>query len=220
MLKSNRPLRILQVYGWLQRGGAETWLMDVMRNTSRDEFQIDVCITVGVNIKGPYEAEFESLGGKILRCQKDKKNIWFFPRRFKKILRAGSYDVVHCHLHYFSGLVLRLAAQAGVPKRVAHSHPAEDLKAGRLLYDLYAWWMKRWVQRYGTDFTAPSKASLEAFWGPGWKDDPRKHVIHNGICTDRFLQPADRAKVRRQLGIPENAPIVLNVSNFRPHKRH
>jgi hypothetical protein len=57
-----------------------------------------------------------------------------FTRNFKRILREyGPYDIVHSHVHHFSGYVLYLAKQAGVPVRIAHSHndtSAIDAKAG------------------------------------------------------------------------------------------
>jgi hypothetical protein len=34
----------------------------------------------------------------------------------------GPYDVVHSHVHHFSGLILEVARLAGVPVRIAHSH--------------------------------------------------------------------------------------------------
>ena len=217
MVKGGSPLRIIQIYSSLSRGGAETWLMDIMRNTTRKEFQFDICLTGCV--KGPYEDEFKSLGGKIYRCLLSK-NLLSFSHRFKQILTTECYDIVHSHVYYFSGLILMLAAHAGVPKRISHLHPVEDLKVTQLLRGFYVWSMKRLINRYGTCFVGPSEASLEGFFGPDWKQDPTKQVIYNGIRTDRFLQPADRMKVRRGLGIPEDALIVINVSSFRPHKRH
>lgn len=191
--------------------------MDILRNTSRDEFQIDVCLTGA--LQGPYEEEFKRLGGAVLRCP-IRKNLLAFSSEFKKLLRKQNYDIVHSHLYYFSGFILRLAAEAGVHRRIAHIHPVEDLKRRQFFRDLYAWWMKKWLQRYGTSFVGPTKASLEGFWGPCWRDDQTKRVIYNGIRTDRFVQPVDRTKVRRELGIAASAKIVLNVSRFSTHKRH
>lgn len=211
------PLRVLHVFAALDRGGAETWLMDVVRNTARHELQVDVCVTK--NIKGAYEEEFKGLGGVVQRCPLGR-NVWGFAARFERLLAAGHYDVVHSHLYYFSGLILRSAARAGVPQRIAHNHPAEDVKAGRLLRVPYVWLMRAWMRRYGTAFVGPTKASLEGFWGPGWDDDPAKRVIYNGIRVERFEKPVDRSQVRNELRLPTNGALVLNVSRFAPHKRH
>jgi len=48
---------------------------------------------------------------------------WLYNCNFKRILREyGPYDVIHSHIHHFSGYVLWLAKQVGVPIRIAHSH--------------------------------------------------------------------------------------------------
>jgi glycosyltransferase involved in cell wall biosynthesis len=209
-------LRALHVYASLNRGGAETWLMDVVRHVSRDELAIDVCLTGGT--KGPYEDEFRALGGRIHRVPMSR-NPWVFGNRLRELLGREHYDVVHSHLYYFSGVVLRAAAQAGIPQRIAHIHPVEDLKAGGLVRRAYTAWMRRWICRYGTQFVGPTRASLEAFWGPQWEPDPNKRVIYNGIDVERFLQPMDREGVRDELKLPRDSRLILNVGRFVAHKR-
>lgn len=213
----NGPYRALHVFASLNRGGAETWLMDVARGSKRTDFQFDVCLTGAAG--GCYEEEFKQLGGRILRCPLGS-NPWSFARRFSRQLASNRYDIVQSHLYHFSGAILRSAARAGVAKRIAHLHPVKDQKKTSLHRRLYVQWMRRWICRYGTHFVGPTRASLEAFWGPGWESDPNKSVIYNGIQTERFAKPADRNAVRKELGIPEEARLVLNVARFSPHKRH
>lgn len=213
---TQRPLRALHLFATLNRGGAETWLMDIVRNSSRKRMAIDACVTQAE--RGAYEQEFESLGGRVHRCLLGR-NPWRFMSNFERLLDDESYDVVHSHLYYFSGFALRAAARAGVPQRIAHNHPAEDIKARSILRPLYAAWMRRWTVHYGTDFVGPTRASMEAFWGPEWESDPHKRVIYNGVRVERFLQPVDGSAVRRELDLPAGAKIVLNVSRFVPHKR-
>jgi glycosyltransferase involved in cell wall biosynthesis len=84
---------------------------------------------------------------------------------------------------------------------------------------LYRFWMYRWIEEYGTDFLAPSKASLASFWGTNWQTDPRKRVLHLGLSVERFRQPGDRAALRAELGLPPEARLILNVGRFIPSKR-
>jgi glycosyltransferase involved in cell wall biosynthesis len=213
----DRPCRIVHVYGALGRGGAETWLMDVVRRTPRDELQFDVCLTNPR--RGAYEDEFVRLGGQVHRCP-IAGNLRAFARRLREILQHGQYDIVHSHLYHFTGFILRVAARAGVPQRIAHIHPAVDAKARSPLRALYTWWMRRWILRYGTHFVGPTRASLEGYWGPDWESDGRKRVIYNGIAIERFHQPVDRTAVRRELDLPDDCQIVLNVARYAAHKRH
>lgn len=214
---SRGVLRALHVYATLSRGGAETWLMDVVRRAGRNDLAIDVCL-VGRGV-GPYEEEFQSLGGTIHRCPLGK-NPLRFTREFARLLREHPYDVVHSHLYLFSGVVLRTAYRVGVPRRIAHIHPVEDFKEKRLLRGMYARWMRSWIIRYGTHFASPSREGWFRFWGPDWERDDNKRVIYNGLDVSRFEQAADPDGVREELGIPKDAKLVLNVARFAPHKRH
>jgi hypothetical protein len=69
-----------------------------------------------------YDEEINSLGSKIIPCLHPSRP-WTYGRNFLRILREhGPYDVVHSHVHYFSGYILRLSHRAGVPLRISHSH--------------------------------------------------------------------------------------------------
>ncbi len=210
------PVRALHVFASLNRGGAETWLMDVARSSSRKELALDVCVTG--SSPGAYEDEFTAMGGQVHRCPLGR-DPWRFAARFRELLTRESYDVVHSHLYYFSGVVLWAAAKAGVRQRVAHNHPVQDLKSGGLIRLVYTTWMRRLMCRYGTHFVGPTRASVEALWGAHWDSDPNKRVLYNGIRVERFLEHVDRRAVRDELGIPREAKIVLNVARFVPHKR-
>ena len=210
-------VRALHVFGSLNRGGAETWLMDVMRHASRGALALDVCL-IGAGA-GAYEEEFRDLGGRIFRCPLGRSP-WRFSRAFLRLLKSERFTVVHSHVYLFSGVVLRAAAQAGVPRRIAHIHPVEDVKARRLFRSIYATWMKRWIVRYGTHFVAPTRDGLDSYWGAGWESDGNKSVLYNGVDVARFAAPSDGAGVRRELGLDPGTRIVLNVARFTAHKRH
>lgn len=212
-----RPLRTLHLLASLHLGGVEKWLMEVVRSVSRDELAIDVCLTT--NSTGAYEDEFRRLGGRVFRCPLGR-NPWRFAARFRDVAASEQYDVVHSHLYYFSGFVLRAAAQAGVPQRIGHIHSANDLNPGGWFRPLYATWMRRWIRKYATRVVGPSRASLEGFWGSGWEADPRRGVLYYGIPIERFLASVDRMALHDELKLPSDARLVLNVGRFIPSKRH
>ncbi|PSB60813.1 glycosyltransferase, partial [Chroococcidiopsis cubana CCALA 043] len=59
-LSNQRPLRILQVVGGMNRGGIETWLINVLRHIDRDRFQID--FLVHTTQPCAYDNEIRALG--------------------------------------------------------------------------------------------------------------------------------------------------------------
>ena len=41
-------------------------------------------------------------------------------------MKDGKYDIVHSHLLFYNGIVMRTAYKAGVRKRIAQSHATQD----------------------------------------------------------------------------------------------
>jgi len=122
-------MRILQVVGGMNRHGTETWLMNVLRSVDRTRFQMD--FLVHTDEQQAYEDEAKALGSQVIRCLHPSRP-WMYAKNFRQVLREhGSYDVVHSHIHHYSGFVLRLAHQAGIPLRIAHSH--SDQYSGHFL---------------------------------------------------------------------------------------
>lgn len=214
---AQRQIRILHVLGTLNPGGVETWLMHVLRNIDRDRFHLEFC-AFGEE-PGLYAPEAEKLGSTVLWCRKSA-NLWAFGRRFRGILRDGKYDVVHSHVHSFSGAVLRWAKAEGVPMRIAHSHNTYDGKSDALPRRQYRRLMKSWIARYATHGLAASKAAAGALFGENWQADGRFRVLYYGIDLRPFQERVDRDAVRRELGLPIDAPVVGHVGRFDRQKNH
>jgi glycosyltransferase involved in cell wall biosynthesis len=60
---------------------------------------------------------------------------------------------------------------------------------------------------------APSAHTTEAWRIAGWPED-RLHVVPNGVDTTRFRPADNRGDLRRQLGLPEDRPIIVYVGRL------
>jgi glycosyltransferase involved in cell wall biosynthesis len=215
-----RPIRILHVVGGMNRGGIETWLMHVLRNIDRDRFQMD--FLVHTEKPYPYDDEARVLGSKIIPCLSPSKP-WLYGRNFKRILREyGPYDIVHSHVHHFSGYVLYLAKQAGVPIRIAHRHSdtsAIDAKAGlhRRLYLTLTKWL---IDRYATLGLAASYKVATVLFNRAWKTDSRWQILYCGVDLTPFREVVDSVAIRAEFGIPADAFVVGHVGRFEEAKNH
>jgi glycosyltransferase involved in cell wall biosynthesis len=198
-------------------GGVETWLLHTMRYIDPDRIQFHFC-TFGPE-PGLYAPEIEKLGGTILRCAKDE-NPFSLGRRFRQILRTGKYDAVHSHVTLFSGAVLRWAKAEGVSIRFAHSHNTHDDKPSTFARLLYRRLMKSWIHRYATHGLAASRPAAAALFGEHWEADGRFRVLYYGVDLHPFQEPSAREQVRRELGIPVDAPVVGHVGRFEAQKNH
>ena len=120
--KPKQKIKVLHVVGQMgNRGGLESWIMQMLRHIDRDRFQIDLMVHVTDDFPF-FDAELDRLGVKIVRCLYPQKP-WLFAPNFKKALQEhGSYDIIHSHLHQFSGYLLRLAHQLKILHRFVQSH--------------------------------------------------------------------------------------------------
>lgn len=215
---------VLHVVGELSRGGSETWLMNVLRNIGQTELKMDF-LTHQAS-PGIYDDEARSLGAKILFCPGVEN-----PARYAKSFRRladehGPYDIVHSHVHHFSGYVLWLARRAGIRGRVAHSHldtRGVDARAG-LLRRGYLALMTRLIRENATARLACSRPAAAALYGEDWAEvrngRPAARVHYCSCDLEQFRRPTDRQAARRELGVPDRAFVVGHVGRFDPQKNH
>jgi glycosyltransferase involved in cell wall biosynthesis len=156
-----------------------------------------------------------------------------FARRFQDLLRRHRFDVVHSHLHYASGYFLRLAAECGIPIRVAHFRSSTEQHARTLPRRLAAWLlspfvdrfasqatMRRWLDRHATRVLGVSQWALTRAWNPHWTSDPRCQVVYDGLEPWAFDRKPDPEGVRREFGLPKDATLCIHVGRITEAKNH
>jgi glycosyltransferase involved in cell wall biosynthesis len=219
-MSATKPIRVLHVLGALNRAGAETWLMNVLRHIDVERYRLD--FLVHSTTPGAYDSEVRALGGRIFPCLGPRRPL-AYARALRKILKnEGPFDVVHSHVHAYTGFVLRTARQAGVPLRIAHSHCDTSLldDRSRVLRRAYLNLMKSWIHRHATLGLAVSRQAAVSLFGANWSGDPRWRISYCGIDLAPFRENVDRAAVRIELQIPEHAFVVGHVGRFDYQKNH
>src|SRR5579863_9751693 len=111
---SSSPIRILHIFGRMDRGGAETRTLELLRALDRRIYIFEFCSLSGQ--RGELDDEIVALGGKVHLLRLNAA----FPSAFLYLLRKRQFAAVHSHVHLFTGIILLLAAVAGVPNRIAH----------------------------------------------------------------------------------------------------
>jgi glycosyltransferase involved in cell wall biosynthesis len=213
-------MRVLHVLGAMSRGGAETWLMHVLRNIDRSLFSFD--FMVHTTQPAAYDEEVRRFGSRIITCPNHKR-LLIYGRQIKAILhKNGPYDAIHSHVHHFSGWVLKLAREAGVPVRVAHSHSDTRLldSKGSVIRKMYLRLMRRWIGQHATAGVAVSEEAGLALWGWNWRRDPRWRILYCGIDLRPYHSNVNKHAVREEFGIPKDAYVIGNVGRFDPPKNH
>ena len=190
--------KVLVVVGKLYIGGAERVCRNIGFYADPERFQIDYLV-FGDEI-GAYEPELIKKGCRIWHVPAPGDGYRSYYSRLKKLILENSYDVVHCHTMFNSGLALRAAKQFGVPVRIAHSHSIRGPEKRSLLQNAYEKTMRRWITKDATHYVGCGQAAGEWLFGEK-AFQKRGIVLLNGIETSRFsYDPAARERIRTKLG--------------------
>ncbi len=214
------PARILHVLAGMNRGGVETWLMHVLRNIDQNRYQFDFLTTTKQTCA--YDDELREMGCKIIPCLKPSNPLQY-GRNFKRLVReSGPYDILHSHVHHFSGFVCLLGKHAGIPMRIAHSHNDTRLKETRagFMRRMYLRNTQRMIFKYATHGVACSGLAAEDLFGGEWESDERWKLLYCAVDLLPFKAHVDKAEVRAEFGFPPDAFVLGHVGRFATQKNH
>ena len=214
-----RPMKVLHVVGRMNRGGVETWLMRLLRIMDRESWQMD--FLVGDPVHASFDDEIKQRGSKILYCPLVRNPLLYSFRLFQTLKTNGPYDVIHSHVHHFSGALLLVAWFLGIPVRIAHSHCDSLLVDSQASFSrkIYLKIMKKLIDRFATIGLAASNEAKTALT-IGEKRKLSWRISHCGIDLSEFSQRINKSLVRKEWGIAENSLVLGHVGNFHLAKNH
>lgn len=211
----HEPIRVLQVIGIMNRGGAETMIMNLYRNIDRNKVQFDFVENQGS--EAAFDAEIRQLGGRIYRCPRyDGKNHVAYTRWWNTFFSShkGEYPIVHGHIGSTAAIYLSIAKKYGA-YTIAHSHSAG---IGSAMYRMFAC-----PTRYIADnfFACSKDAGISRYGKRVGNDSNRCQVLNNAIDTRKFIFSQEtRQQIRNHLHIAENAVVIGHVGRFVEAKNH
>ena len=215
-----KPIRVLHVVGAMNHGGVESFLMALLRHADRAEIAMD--FLVHTSQPAAYDSEIAARGGSIIACPSIHRPGYILE--FDSALRRhGPYDVLHSHVHYFSGVTTTLARRRGVRVRIAHSHTAGPGTDTGPLRAAYQTLMRRSIFSSATHFLAVSGAAGCSLFGADWRRHSRARLVHGGVDFEPFgarEASVDRESVRREFGIGSTEIVAGHVGNLHPVKNH
>ncbi len=208
------PIRILHVVTAMNRGGLETMLMNFYRNIDRNVVQFD--FLVHRSKKGDYDDEVLKMGGKIYRLPNiSLKNIKGYISEMTKFFKEHTeYSIVHSHIDALSCIPLKIAKNAHVPVRIAHSHNNNFEMDSKYPIRML---LKKMIKGNATDLFACSSEAFEFMFGLKCKEGA---VVNNAIDTSKFKFSREiRIEKRKELGI-DNKFVVGHIGRFHFQKNH
>lgn len=209
-------IRILQVVGTMDLGGAETFIMNIYRNIDREKLQFDfLCHN---RIEAKYTEEIIAMGGRMFcipgithgGIKKYLNGLYDF------FVQHPEYKVVHAHQNDLNGIILWQAKRAGIKHCYSHSHTVYTNKNMFQMIKLILF--RQFVNKYTTDAFACSIPAGEGVYRGHLKTC--FEVISNGIDTKQFKFDENiRKQIWNDLNI-KNGPVVGHVGRFSTVKNH
>ncbi len=216
-----KVLRILQVISNFGVGGAEVWLIALLRYFKEHadvlgvEVETDVLLTNGVRDR--LDDEAQSLGARLIYARYSRRSLPSFIASWRHALGKGRYDAIHDHQEFTAGWHFLFGWGYLPPVRIAHLHnPMTHQTSYRssFLRRMTVELGNRLVCRGATHLLSTSRQLISA---QGFDDLPAARDLHKvavycGFDPHRFL--GDRVNARREIGAEFNLTPETRVLLF------
>ena len=213
----NEPIRVLHLFGALNPGGVETFVMNLYRNIDRSKIQFDFALTEGK--KSFFDDEVQQLGGRIFYFDPSVS----LPKNLSNIMREhrGEFTALHSHLYFFSGYAVMLAKKYEIPVRISHAHNTSFGQVYTVKRKIYERVMRALILRCSTHMFGCSMDACKFVFGEDCAKDARVKVIHNGFNVKEYQFDSQKRKaIRDQYGITDEQFVVGHVGRFEEQKNH
>lgn len=211
------PIRILHVIGAMDRGGAETMIMNLYREIDRKKYQFD--FLVHEERKCDYDEEIEALGGRIFRVPRYRLyNYMSYRKKCTQIIESHpEWKIIHGHIGSCASVYLRVGRSL---KRytIAHSHcvKGETFSLENLIFRILTLDNKKIADFY---FGCSELAGLDRY-GDKIVASERFCVLKNGIDAQSYCyNEKTQREMKKKLGL-ENKLVIGHIGRFHPDKNH
>lgn len=212
----SEQLRVLHVFAEMNRGGAETMIMNLYRSINRSELQFD--FVVHTKNKCAFDDEIRLLGGKIYYVPAySGKNHFEYIKAWENFLKEHpEYKVIHGHVRSTASIYLKKAKKYGLTT-IAHSHNTSSGSGFSSIAKNILQYQIRYIADYL--FACSQNAGTWLFGEKACKND-NFFILNNAIDAKRFVLNKDvRDKKRKELQL-EDFFVVGHIGRFHPQKNH
>ena len=211
MPKEYHRTRILHVTFNMGFGGTEQVIRQLVSHLDPDRYECEVaCIDGEVGAIG--EAMREQLGTQFHTYQRNPGFDLNAVRWLRKVIKAGNFEVVHCH--QYSPYCYGWLAHWGTGVRLLFTehgrfHPDTHRKKARLINPIMAYTTHSLI--------AISEATKDALVEYEYMPRSRIQVIYNGIAP-LTVNPDRQRELRETLGIQPDETVIGTVARLDPVK--
>jgi len=195
--------------------------MRMLVHAHKRKMKVDWTFYCILEAPGAMDDKARALGARVVHSPVPIGKKVEFVRALRAELRRGEYDVLHCHHDIVSAFYLLAASGIRIPRRIVHVHNPDEavLTPGRLKQRLYREPMRQICLFMADRLVGISNHTLDTFLAGRARRQERDSVHYYGVDPTPFENvAADRARFRRQLGLPPDAFVLLFGGRLVPEK--
>ena len=199
-------------------GGAEMFVLNLLRNMDLSRFHVDLAVSFK-EMKDGISKEVKDLGCNIFYLPYFKVyNYSQYVRAWNQFLTEHHYDIVHGHASNSASIYLRIAKKHGCAT-IAHSHSA-GFRGG---------WFQRMVKaiiasgvtKVADYWFACSEKAAEHLYGKKYLNYNNYYTIPNAINVEKYVFSDEiRNKIRKELNLSEDVFLCGHVGSLTAPKNH
>lgn len=195
----SEPIRVLNLFTIMNRGGAETMVMNYYRQLDKSKIQFD--FMVHRQERGAYDDEIEAMGGRIYRmCPIQPQYILTYKRLLKEFFHTHTeFQILHSHMSESGVWAFKEAIKHQIPVRICHAHSSPNFKMENWLERgksvIREIWAKE-MRHLATDFFVCSKSAGE--WLFGKQNEYRFVMMNNAIDAAAFAYNQTESEQKKQ----------------------
>lgn len=210
-------IRVLRIIGQCKSGGTESIALNYYENIDHDKVAMDF-LFYGDSLPR-FNEILEANGDKVINVTDYTTSISQSIKDISKVVKEGSYDIVHSDLNTLNVFPMLAAKLGGANIRIAANHSTANLKH-ETKKSIIKYLIRPSVKWEATNYAACSKhAAIWCFGDKVYKEGKVK-IIRNAIDLDKFQYSDDlRNKVRNQMNW-NNKFVIGHVGRFTEQKNH
>lgn len=208
--------RVLCVVSKLNTGGAETFLMKILRTIDRQEYVLDFIVSAD----GIYDEEVLALGGKVYKVPLRTEHPIQVYKEIERIVKENEYRYFMKLCDTPIGILDVLAARAGGAKRITVRSCNAATNSSWIKERIYGL-IRPFFNALIDCKIAPSTMAAEYTFGKKAVKKGKVALLNNGVDLSVYrFEPAGRKQIRDEFNIDDDTVLLGHIGRFSRQKNH
>ena len=211
------PIKVLHIITKLEFGGAQGNTLYTVGHLDKDLFDAKLAAGPG-GILDSKVPPGSIIYARHLTRRINPVNDFLALFELRGIIRAEKPAIVHTHSSK-AGILGRLAALLAGARVIVHTfHGFGFHERQSILKKRFYIFLEKFCALFTDAMIFVSNANMAYARRYGIGSEARYSLIRSGVPLKNYPAGINRAVKRRELGVPEDAVLVVNLGNFKPQK--